>query len=298
MQPVGLVKAVKSIAERVLRSRNKSSSQKHVYPDAVILDLSQPTTSLFPMMTRPSVIGNSSGIGVGIGSDEATNINNGFHGIQGGAYLYSQPGGGQDIPEFDSRHLITPRLTTIPLPSVTTYHSQSQISANETTSIQGERGRTHTAFHESNLLIDAELRRSHERRPIVQPFSSDLPPYEGHLWGAVNDYRQAAGGRAIHFLDSRAPATQPPTRTMEVITGRNRSIPIFPRTGNEFVTVGDVQRVVIAWMRSIDKLERLHGQSADLSEMWPVHQDLDGGIEVWMWRGLGYERPGVWSLHL
>ncbi|KAJ3561508.1 hypothetical protein NP233_g10151 [Leucocoprinus birnbaumii] len=244
--------------------------------------------------TRPSMAANSSGMSVEIDIDEATNINNnGFRKIQGGAELYPQLGGSQDIPGFDPGHLVTPRLTTIPLPSVTTYHSQSQISANETTSIQGERGRTNTTFHELELMIDVELRRSHERRPIVQPFSSDLPPYEGHLWGAVNDYRQAAGGRAIHFLDSRAPATQPPTRTMEVITGSNRSIRIFPGTGDEFVTVGDVQRVVIAWMRSIDRLERLYGQNADLSEMWPIHRGLDNDIEVWMWRGLEYERPGV-----
>ncbi|KAJ3561506.1 hypothetical protein NP233_g10149 [Leucocoprinus birnbaumii] len=297
MQQVSLVKTVKWITERVLRSRNKSLSRQQGYPDAAILDLSQPTTSLFPIMTGPSMIANPR-MGVEIGIDEEMNINNGFCRFQGGADLYSQPGGSQDIPEFDPGHLVTPRLTTIPLPSVTTYHSQSQISANETTSIQGERGRTHTAFRESNLLIDVELRRSHEHRPIVQPFSSDLPPYEGHLWGAVNDYRQAAGGRAIHFLDSRAPATQPPTRSMEVITGSNRSIRIFPGTGDEFVTVGDVQRVVIAWMRSIDKLERLYGHSAELSAMWPVHRGLDDDIEVWMWRGLEYERPGVWSLHL
>ncbi|KAJ3555064.1 hypothetical protein NP233_g12294 [Leucocoprinus birnbaumii] len=209
-----------------------------------------------------------------------------------------QPQLGLDAADYGGDNLGTPRLTTVPLPSITTYQSEVGTSGGART-IPGERRQSQSTIHGLEPIVDIELQRTLDRHPVVLPFSSDLPPYEGHLWGAVYNYRQAAGGRAIHFIDSTAPATQPPIRSMEVITGGSRSLPIFLRSGNEFITVGDVQRVVIAWMRSIDRLERLHGHHTGLLEMWPVYQGSVGvNIEVWMWRGLDYERPGAWSLNL
>ncbi|KAJ3561503.1 hypothetical protein NP233_g10148 [Leucocoprinus birnbaumii] len=154
-------------------------------------------------------------------------------------------------------------------------------------------------LHQRFKRIHVDLFYTAEPRPVTQPVISDLPPFEGHMWGAVDDYTESANEKQIiHFVDSTASATQPPSRSITITTERGETIPIFPRSGSEFVTVGDVQRVVVAWMRIVEKGAWLQGQRAGLSETMIVNSHLGCPIEVdvWMWRGLVNEGEGVWSI--
>jgi hypothetical protein len=86
---------------------------------------------------------------------------------------------------------------------------------------------------------------------------------------------------------------------MLVTTERGETIPIFPRSSHDYVTVGDVQRVVIAWMRIVEKGARLQGQTAGLAEQRLIGEAGEATeVELWVWRGLVLDSEGVWSIRL
>ncbi|KAJ3568162.1 hypothetical protein NP233_g5892 [Leucocoprinus birnbaumii] len=207
-------------------------------------------------------------------------------------------------PEFQDAYVVqemlgcptAPRMLPISLPTASTrsFAGSSDIEQ------PNPRAEVSRGLHQRFKRIHVDLFYTAEPRPVTQPVLSDLPPFEGHMWGAVDDYTESANeGQIIHFVDSMASATQPPSRSITITTERGETIPIFPRSGSGFVTVGDVQRVVVAWMRIVEKGAWLQGQKAGLSETMIVNSHLGCPIEVdvWMWRGLVNEGEGVWSIH-
>jgi hypothetical protein len=149
-------------------------------------------------------------------------------------------------------------------------------------------------------LLAVELRHQEFIRPVVKPVLSDMPPYIGHGWGAYNEHMSVMGGLNIHFANSTVPATIPPQVRMRLARPFGGILVVTPMIGNQFVSVGDVQRTVIAWMR----WEQPHVQDEGLqltgrTTAW-ARDGTTRVVDVWVWRGLtkGSEETGVWTINL
>ncbi|KAF9448817.1 hypothetical protein P691DRAFT_791980 [Macrolepiota fuliginosa MF-IS2] len=99
-------------------------------------------------------------------------------------------------------------------------------------------------------------------RPVVSPVASDMPEYDGRIWGAASEYVNGArSGRRVHFVDSVATA-------LRIITPWGEVLIVDPRAGNTHVTVGDVQRAVIGWMHRIEQSQVQGARFTQRSMAW------------------------------
>ncbi|KAF9444559.1 hypothetical protein P691DRAFT_333801 [Macrolepiota fuliginosa MF-IS2] len=136
--------------------------------------------------------------------------------------------------------------------------------------------------------IDARLAFHTRPRPVVRPAITFMPEFPEYLWGAVDDhvsYRESP--MRIHFDEEPVPATNPPVHMMRIDTGFGDWLIIEPRRGSHYVSVVDVQRTVIQWMKEI----RFRAGETDRLRLssWVRVADGEGTeleVEVWVWMGL------------
>jgi hypothetical protein len=149
-------------------------------------------------------------------------------------------------------------------------------------------------------FLAIELRHHELIRPVVKPVLCDMPPYSGHCWGAREEDGRAVRGLSVHFPDSAMPATNPPLARIRLARPFGGVLIVTPAIGNQFVSVGDVQRMVVAWMR----WEQPHVQDEGLrltGRMTARAQDgTQREVNVWVWRGLTMDRTeaDVWKINL
>ncbi|KAF9443215.1 hypothetical protein P691DRAFT_788325 [Macrolepiota fuliginosa MF-IS2] len=152
-------------------------------------------------------------------------------------------------------------------------------------------------------VINTELEYRDIPRAVVSPVISDMPGYTGHMWGAAREDLGGVGeGRMVHFVDSMAAATNPPQASLWIMTPQEETLLVGPRVGNAHVSVGDVQRAVIAWMRRIEYQARTEGRIFGLTQrkLVQIRDRTVMEVVVWMWRGLLQVggRLDLWAIQL
>lgn len=102
----------------------------------------------------------------------------------------------------------------------------------------------------------------------------------------VND--SDSSGRTVHFIDSTVPATSPPLVRLRLATPHGGRLIMNPTMGNQFVSAGDVKRMIIAWMCGIEQV--IHGleEGPGLAQRRAVRtrNGATMDVDVWVWRGL------------
>lgn len=144
--------------------------------------------------------------------------------------------------------------------------------------------------------LDFELEYQCLPRPVVDPtVSFDMPPCTGHMWGARGPY--------IYFAYNTAPATNPPLMRLRLMTPGpyGTKLDVIPAASNQFVTVGDVKRVVITWMRGVE--EMTYGLKSPALVQRITVRGRDGtamAVDAWSWRGLVKVKDSVdlWAIQL
>ncbi|KAF9443214.1 hypothetical protein P691DRAFT_713572 [Macrolepiota fuliginosa MF-IS2] len=190
-----------------------------------------------------------------------------------------------------------PRMVTIPLPPV---HDTPTITTVRRDSAQGL---PNDSLIPEGRILSVDLEHREIPRAVVSPVISDMPGYTGHMWGAANEYVDSArNGRSVHFVDSITAATTPPQMRLRIITPWGETLIVDRRAGNTHVAIGDVQRAVIGWMRGIEQMAMIQGQSARLTQRMVVWA-RDGTrmeVDIWMWRGLIQVggRIDLWAIQL
>lgn len=187
---------------------------------------------------------------------------------------------------------------TVPLPSVPDAATVTAVRAGNNQTLS-----SNLLIRQEPRVLNINLENREIPRPVVSPVISDMPGYPGHMWGAVNgDVDNAGDGRIVHFADSMAAATNPPQMRLVIITTWGEALVVEPRIGSQHVSVGDVQRTIIAWMRTIEQAAQTRGQRTRLTRRIVVRA-RDGTVmevEVWMWRGLVRVGGsiGIWAIQL
>lgn len=146
--------------------------------------------------------------------------------------------------------------------------------------------------------LNASLRYHESLRAVVKPLLSDMPPYPGHCWGARDEDGICEGALNIHFAYSTIPATYPPKTRMRLARPFGGKLIVTPTVGNQFVSVGDVQKAVIAWMRWEQPHVQDEGFRLTGREIARARDDTTVSVEVWVWRGLTSVGGDLWEIHL
>jgi hypothetical protein len=107
---------------------------------------------------------------------------------------------------------------------------------------------------------------------------------------------------SIDFERVFDPATEPPVVQMVIRTDTDNFVTVDAEQGSPYVTVVDVQRAIIHWMKET------YGTSGDNNltrrfSRWVRMLDDDGTeveIEIWVWKGLSSLSTDMvnWYLHL
>ncbi|KXN81180.1 hypothetical protein AN958_05895 [Leucoagaricus sp. SymC.cos] len=124
-----------------------------------------------------------------------------------------------------------------------------------------------------------------------------MPEYPEYLWGATASHvTRSEGGRRVHFEEINEPATNPTVSRMRIATGSlsdqsTHWLEVLRREA-PFVTIADVQRAVIGWMKQVKSTIHKQGVGSEAGpelSSWIRLTDDDGDeieVEVWTWRGL------------
>jgi hypothetical protein len=251
---------------------------------------------------------------------------------------YPNQRSGNHSPAGELGHPPTPMVLTIPLPQAEetevtpfrlTIASAALSSQNGQVSHQltGTRFHPHQAHHRGPSLVRAGIptivnRPEHATRyrpvqqiqwdlnaalrfhnciqPVVKPVLSDMLPYPGHRWGAKDPDSSCGGELNIHFPCSMTPATDPPLTRMRLSRPFGGKLVVIPAVGNQFVSVGDVQKAVVAWMRWEQPHVRDDGLKFTRRENVRAQNGLTMSVEVWIWRGLtkSIGEADVWEINL
>ncbi|KXN81179.1 hypothetical protein AN958_05894 [Leucoagaricus sp. SymC.cos] len=131
-----------------------------------------------------------------------------------------------------------------------------------------------------------------------------MPEFPGYLWAAASDHIRTRDSRMrIHFEEIIEPATNPPVSRMRIATGSNESARWIEVNRGEvpYVTVVDVQRGVIRWMKEASTRALSGGATSPRFSSWVRLVDSDGmeiEVELWTWRGLTALDEGLenWGL--
>src|SRR5262249_54978432 len=158
------------------------------------------------------------------------------------------------------------------------HHRQSAVQ-----SATASRSEQTTGQHRS---LAVELRHHETIRPVVKPVPSDMPAYEGHRWGARDQDGSETRGLNIHFPDSTAPATNPPATRMKLARPSpfGGILVVRPTIGNQFVSVVDVQRTVIAWMRWEQPHVQDEGPQLTGTTIARARDGTTREVDVWVWK--------------
>lgn len=196
----------------------------------------------------------------------------------------------------------TPMIPTIPLPIEDEYSSRTTTSATRNSGRQPLIARP-AREQPWSVNVNAVLAYQRSLRPVVEPIVSDMPAYPGHMWGARDPYvdDRTTRGQTVHFASSSAPATNPPLVQLRLATPHNRRLVVHSTVGNSFVSVSDVQRTVIAWMRRVE--EMTYGQEGPGLTRKKRVRARDGTtmeVNVWVWSGLVKMEGGIdlWAIVL
>jgi hypothetical protein len=144
----------------------------------------------------------------------------------------------------------------------------------------------HHPMHQMEWQLNAELKFDESIRPVVKPVLSDMPPYPGHRWGAQDQDVSCLGQLNVHFPCSMTPATNPPLTRMRLSRPFGGKLVVIPTVGHQFVSIGDVQKAVVAWMRWEQPHVRDDGVQLTRRERIRAHDGTTASDEVWVWRGL------------
>ncbi|KAF7771812.1 hypothetical protein Agabi119p4_6123 [Agaricus bisporus var. burnettii] len=158
----------------------------------------------------------------------------------------------------------------------------------------------HRADDREEWHLKAELRYHDSIRPVVKPVLSDMLPYPGHRWGALELDESCVGDLNIHFAYSMAPATDLPLTRMRLLRPFGGKLVVTPTRGNQYVSVGDIQNTVVAWMRWEQPHLQDEGLRLTRREVARAQDNTTVRVEVWVWRGLTKVRgeTDLWEIHL
>lgn len=156
----------------------------------------------------------------------------------------------------------------------------------------------------NNLLprIDARLAFQERARAVVRPTITFMPEFPEYLWAAVGAQVTRRDDVRVHFEEIADAATDPPVSSMRMTTEFGGWIVIDSREGTPYVTVADVQKAVIRWMKETRTRPSSRERAVRFSSWVRVTDDngTELEVEVWVWRGLT-PLPGNienWALHL
>jgi hypothetical protein len=161
-------------------------------------------------------------------------------------------------------------------------------------------------FNDISPRVDGRLALRGEPRAIAQPLFALVPTNpesSDYLWGAVGI--QVLGdddSPSIDFERVFDPATEPPVVQMVIHTDAGNSITVDAEQGSPYVTVLDVQREIIRWMKEMRTRSGIDDLTGQFSR-WVRMVDDDGAeieVEVWVWKGLRPLSMDLinWHLHL
>ncbi|EKM84393.1 hypothetical protein AGABI1DRAFT_89095 [Agaricus bisporus var. burnettii JB137-S8] len=169
--------------------------------------------------------------------------------------------------------------------------------------------------------VDSRLAYGSESRAIALPAFTCMTVTPAHLWGAVgnpvlvgeNDPTTLtdsgnpvlAGGndrKRVHFERAFDPATEPSVMRMIIRTDTDNIIIADAGQGRSYVTVVDVQRAVINWMKETRTRSGTNNLTRRFSKRLRM-VDGDGAdveVEVWVWKGLRSLSTDMahWQLYL
>lgn len=135
---------------------------------------------------------------------------------------------------------------------------------------------------------------------VVKPVLSDMLPYPGHRWGARDQDGNSPGELNVHFAYSAVPATDPPLTRVRLAKPFGGHLVVTPTIGNQYVSVGDIQKTVTAWMRWEEPHFQYEGIRVTGKKTARARDGTTMSVEVWVWKGLTKARGGtdLWEIHL
>lgn len=192
-----------------------------------------------------------------------------------------------------------PMIQTIPLPPV---DSSGTATAAAVSPSRPRPLGAHSA-RERRWILNSVLKCHEFLHPVVEPIVSDMPSYVGHMWGARDHYINGSiRGKTVHFADSAVSATNPPLARLRLAAPNGDRLIVNPTIGNDFVSVGDVQRTVIAWMRRVEQMTyRQEGPGLTRRKTVRASDGMASmDVDVWVWRGLVKVegRIDLWAINL
>ncbi|KAF5357172.1 hypothetical protein D9756_006864 [Leucocoprinus leucothites] len=138
--------------------------------------------------------------------------------------------------------------------------------------------------------VDVRIAFQERIRCVAQPTITFMPEYPGYLWGAVTSHIATRDdGTRVHFEDITEPATNPAVSRMRIAIGSGGAthwLEVQRQGDASCITVADIQKTVIEWMRGASRTRR--SGSPRFSD-WVTLIDEDGveiELEVWIWKGL------------
>ncbi|KAF7784902.1 hypothetical protein Agabi119p4_1067 [Agaricus bisporus var. burnettii] len=153
--------------------------------------------------------------------------------------------------------------------------------------------------------VDSRLAYGNESRAIALPSFTCALVTPAHLWGAVANpvlLVRGNGRKRVSFEQAFDPATEPSVMRMIIRTDTDNIIIADAGQGQSYVTVVDVQRAVINWMKETRTRSGINSLTRRFSGMLRM-VDGDGTeaeVEVWVWKGLMSLSTDMahWHLHL
>ncbi|EKM84398.1 hypothetical protein AGABI1DRAFT_124707 [Agaricus bisporus var. burnettii JB137-S8] len=152
--------------------------------------------------------------------------------------------------------------------------------------------------------VDSRLAYGNESRAIALPSFTCTLVTPAHLWGAVGNPVLVRGNdrKRVSFEQAFDPATEPSVMRMIIRTDTDNIIIADAGQGQSYVTVVDVQRAVINWMKETRTRSGINSLTRRFSKRLGM-VDGDGTeaeVEVWIWKGLMSLSTDMahWHLHL
>lgn len=149
--------------------------------------------------------------------------------------------------------------------------------------------------------VDSRLAYSFEPRAVAQPSFTCIP---SSLWGAVGNPVMTGEDdtKGVGFEEATDPATQPPVARMVISTDTNNVIIVEAEQGRPSITVVDIQRAIIRWMKETRTSSGVNNVTRRFSKSVRMTDDdgTEAELEIWVWKGLRLLSTDMshWHLHL
>ncbi|KAF9448818.1 hypothetical protein P691DRAFT_759596 [Macrolepiota fuliginosa MF-IS2] len=131
-----------------------------------------------------------------------------------------------------------------------------------------------------DFVISTELAATEGVRPVAQPRLTSGP---ADTWAVLpHTIITIISGQFwnINFVSHAQPATNPPVRRLWLTFPDHSIYPVTSAMGNGYVSVDNVQRAVVRWMRGQPQSNVFH-RRVNISR-----QGTTIAVWVWAWRGL------------